>query len=254
MIRIKTIFAGLCLALACLMSVPAAAAPAGGPESLLITYRTTPAKRPAFRRYLEHVELARLARWKAEGVLADYQILFNPYNDVDTWDAMLVVRFPGYAQVGRWQSIEQTLPGGLDARGLALGAPVQTYSADLDWSEGDWGGAGNVFYVIPYEYNNEAEYRAYVEAYVLPQVRGWMRDGALSGYRIYMNRDPVGRRWDCLFVFRYRDLASFGRREAVIAKTRAALASDPEWSRLNAEKRNVRTESDNTITVALSPR
>lgn len=254
MIRTKIAWATLALSLAWSAASPAPAAPAGGPESLLIQYRTTAARRPAFRRYLERTELARLARWKARGVLADYQVLFNPYNDQDTWDALLVLKFPAYAAVGRWQAIEQTLPGGLDARGLALATPVQTYSADLRWAEGGWGGAGNVFYVIPYEYRSEAEYAAYVEDYVLPQVRGWMRDGALSGYRIYMNRDPVGRRWDSLFVFRYRDLAAFGRREAVIAAVRAGLAADPRWAALNAGKRDVRTESDNAIAVALGPR
>ena len=232
---------------------PASAAPpAGGPENLLITYRSKPADRPAFRDYLEHVELARLKAWKDQGVLKDFQILFNPYNDVDTWDAMLVVRFPSYADVGRWQEIERTQPGGLDARGLALGSPVQTYSADLTWTEGGWGDASNIFYVIPYEYNSEAEYESYVDGYVLPQVRGWMKDGALTGYRIYMNRDPVGRRWDSLFIFRYKDLEAFGRREAVVAKVRAGLVDDPKWKQLNDNKRNIRTESDNTIAVSLS--
>jgi len=229
--------------------------PADGPQNLLITYRSKPADRPAFRTYLEHVELARLAAWKAKGLLKDYQILFNVYDDVDTWDAMLVVRFPDYASVGRWQDqVERTQPGGLDAQGLALGTPAQTYSADMPWTDGDWDGAGSVFYVIPYEYNSEAEYSAYVDGYVIPQVRGWMKDGVLAGYRIYMNRDPVGRRWDSLFVYRYRDLAAFGRREAVVAKVRAGLVDDPTWKALNDKKRTIRTESDNVIAASLQPR
>lgn len=232
-----------------------AEAPAGGPQSLLITYRCKPADRPAFRTYLEQVELERLAGWRAQGGLERAQILFNVYDDVDTWDAMLVMSFADFDQgVARWQEIERTQPGGLDARGLALGEPLQTYSADLPWTEGDWGGPGNVFYIIPYEYNAEGEYRDYVDGYVLPQVRGWMKDGALSGYRIYMNRNPVGRRWDSLFIYTYRDLHAFGRRETVLAKVREGLAGDARWKMLNEKKHNIRSEQDNVIAVALAPR
>lgn len=232
-----------------------AEAPAGGPQSLLVTYRCKPADRPAFRNHLEQVELERLSAWKAQGWLTRAQILFNVYDDVDTWDAMLVMSFADYDDgVRRWQEIERTQPGGLDARGLALGEPVQTYSADLSWAEGDWGGPGNVFYVIPYEYNAEAEYRDYVDGYVLPQVRGWMKDGALAGYRIYMNRNPVGRRWDSLFIYSYRDLHAFGRREAVLAEVREGLVNDARWKTLNEKKRNIRSEQDNVIAVALAPR
>ncbi len=37
--------------------------------------------------------------------------------------------------------------------------------------------------------------------------------GVLNGYRIFMNRYPVGRPWDALFIYEYRDLeASEARR------------------------------------------
>jgi hypothetical protein len=86
---------------------------------------------------------------------------------------------------------------------------------------------------------------------VIPQVEGWMREGVLAGYRIYMNRYPVGKPWDSLFVYQYRDLEAFGERDEVVAKVREGLKSDPAWQKLNEIKQTIRTESENTIAESL---
>jgi len=228
-----------------------------GPRSILITYRTDAARRPAFRQYLAHEEMARLASWKREGVIDGYQILFNPFETEDTWDAMLVLRFTRFTDTARWIAVERGNPGGLDVRGLALGHPFNTYSADIDWEGGDDSVAADhnaIFYVIPYEYRDAAQYRTYFEGYVLPQIRGWMRAGVLSGYRIFMNRYPVGKPWDVLFMYRYRDLSAFGQREPTIAKVRAGLkASDPEWVKWSQNKTDIRIESENVVAEAVEP-
>lgn len=223
-----------------------------GPRSLLITYRVDPAKRAAFRDLMAHEQMARLAAWRKQGIVASYQILFKPYADDYTWDAMLVLRFARFTDVDRWLAIENEAPGGLSPAGLALATPANSYFADLDWTGGVEGADKDaLFYVIPYEYRAEAEYRRYMDGYVLPQVQGWMREGVLSGYRIFINRYPVGKPWDCLFVLRYRDLDAFGKREATIAKVRDALQSDPQWKAWSDNKAGIRTESENAIAVAL---
>jgi hypothetical protein len=229
----------------------------GGPTSILINYRCEPANRPAFRAYLQHDMLARLAKLKQEGVLSSYQILFNPFTQPATWDAMAVMRFTSFAQTQRWKQIERTRPGGLDAAGLRLAKPVDTYSADLTWQgqADDPGSPGDsVFYVIPYEYSSADQYRKYVDAYVIPQVAGWMHEGVLAGYEIFMNRFQVGRPWDSLFVYRYRNLEAFGRREEVVSKVRTTLVGNPEWKQFSDIKQSIRTESENTIAEALQPR
>jgi hypothetical protein len=81
-----------------------------------------------------------------------------------------------------------------------------------------------------------------------------MREGVLGSYRIYMNRYPVGRPWDSLFVFRYRNLEAFGRREEIIAKVRKTLVDQPVWKQFSDIKQTIRTESENTIAEALQPR
>jgi len=230
--------------------------PSSGPTQILIAYRSEPANRPAFRTYLQRDMLARLEKLKREGVLSGYQILFNPFTTPNTWDAMTVLSFTRFADTLRWQQIERTQPGGLNAAGLRLAKPVGTYSADLPW-EGqadDPGAAGDgVYYVIPYEYSAADQYRKYVDAYVIPQVTGWIREGVLSSYRIFMNRYPVGPTWDSLFVFRYRNLEAFGRRDEIVAKVRKTLVDQPTWKQFSDIKQTIRTESENTIAEALQP-
>jgi hypothetical protein len=240
--------------LAC--SLPAPAHAQGGPRNLLITYRSAPANRPAFREYLQGPASARFEALKQTGKIADYQFLFNWYNDSLTWDAMAVIQFKDYADVAHWNTLEQTLPGGLDAAGLALAQPVITVSADLQWQEGDAvaAGSGRVFYLIPYEYRERAEYARYVDGYVIPQLQGWMREGILSRYRIFMNRYPVGASWDALFVYEYKDIESFGQREPVIAKVRVPLRENPQWAALSAIKQQIRSESENVIADDLPAR
>jgi hypothetical protein len=225
-----------------------------GPRSLLLTFRADPAKRPAFRQFLAHEEMARLAAWQRQGVIASYQILFNPLVTEDTWDAMIVLRFRRFTDVARWFDIEKDAPGGLSPAGLGLAKPLNSYAADADWEGGEDSAradAGGIFYVIPYEYRAEGEYRKYMDGYVLPQIKGWMHEGVLTGYRIFMNRYPVGKLWDSLFVLRYRDLDAFGKREATIAKVRDLLQSDAQWKAWADNKAGIRTESENIIAQAL---
>ena len=246
-----------CLVVVGLTSVAVAQSqPVGGPTSILIAYRSEPANRPAFRTYLQKDLAPRLAQLKSAGVLSSYQILFNPFTTADTWDAMAILRFASFGATQRWKQIERTQPGGLNAAGLRLAKPINTYCADLPWeAQSDAPGPEEegVYYVIPYEYSSAAQYRKYVDAYVIPQVAGWMREGVLVGYRIFMNRYEAGRPWDSLFVLRYRNLESFGRREEIVAKVRLGLEDDPEWKQLNAIKQTIRTESENIIAEALQP-
>src|SRR3546814_11199660 len=79
---------------------------------------------------------------------------------------------------------------------LVLADPYATYAADLSWSRSpDTLKVGEVYYVIPYEYKDAHQYRDYVKGYILPQFDGWMKNGALTGYEMYMNRYPVGTPW-----------------------------------------------------------
>jgi hypothetical protein len=233
---------------------PAAQA-SGGPLNLLISYRSEPANRPAFRTYLQQEGHARLEKFKHEGVLQSYLVLFNPVTNSGTWDALIILQFARYADTRRWMDIEKKAPGGLSPAGLRLAKPVDSFFADLRWQGGIDEAAterDSIYYVIPYEYSSAGDYEKYVDAYVVPQVKGWMREGVLSSYRLYMNRFPTGRPWDSLFIYQYRDLEAFGHRDEIVSKVRGTLVGDPVWKHYSDIKQTLRTESENTIAEDLA--
>ncbi len=219
-----------------------------GPKALVISYRASARNRAAFRTYLVTQLAPRLRALKAKGALADFRIFYSWYRQPAVWDGLVVLRFPSFAAVTQWNRIEHDQPGGLDAAGLALADPVASYSSDLSWSRNpDDLRDGEVYYVIPYEYRNEGEYRDYVKGYVLPQFDGWIESGALTGYELYMNRYGSGAPWDSLFIQHYRDMTAFGQRQTLTAAVRAKLRDDPKWKAWSDRKADIRSESENSI-------
>lgn len=235
-----------------LLAVPVVASAqaelAEGPRTLIINYRADAADRTAFRQHMAGPFAKKLASLRAAGGLSSYEVYYSWYRQPGVWDAMAVLHFPDYAAVRKWQAVERASPGGLDAAGLALGVPVATFSADLSWEKSvDDLDVGEVYYVIPYSYREAAEYREYVAGYVLPQFDGWIREGALSGYQLYMNRYSVGAPWDSLFIQRYRDFDAFGKRQSVLDKVRVGLREQPEWMAWHKRKADIRSETENSI-------
>lgn len=221
---------------------------AEGPRSLIVSYRADPANRTAFRQYMAGPFAAKLAGLRGQGKLAGYEVYYAWYRQPEVWDAMAVLHFPSYAAVKEWLAIERSQPGGLDAAGLAIAEPVGTFSADLSWEKSvDDLDVGEVYYVIPYSYREASEYREYVKGYVLPQFDGWIREGALSGYQLYMNRYAVGVPWDSLFIQRYRNFDAFGKRQQVLDKVRVGLRQNPDWIGWHTRKGDIRSETENSI-------
>jgi len=229
-----------------------------GPRQLIISYRSTPAKRVAFRQYMLKTGIRRFDQLKKDGMLEDYRLLFNRYVDADTWDMLSVLTFKDYANVAKWAAVEREAPGGLAEEGLTLATPINTYSLDLIWH-----GSGEpkatrgktLFFVIPYDYYPHTidEYMKYVDVYVMPQIRGWVSEGIVANYGIYLSRYPTSRPWKSIFLLEYRDDASFGTREATMAKVRAALKDNPAWKTASDKKLNMRVEKESVIADELIP-
>jgi hypothetical protein len=234
------------------------ASPQSGPTTLIITYRCAPANRPAFRNSIESTEIPRFEKWKKAGVLENYSFLFNWYVDENTWDLMAVLSFHAFEDIARWREIERSAPGGLSEGSLKLGRPTNTYAADLTWqgvARSAKGVSGKtVFFVIPYDVANIEEYKPYVVGYVIPQIEGWIHEGVLSSYSLYLNRYYAGKPWDSLLILEYKDLESFGQRESVVKKVRSALSADPKWKALSDNKKNVRTEKESVLAEELGRR
>src|ERR1700681_874991 len=102
-----------------------------GPRNLVITYHTSPANRLAFRQELEQSGVRQLQRWKDDGVLQSYRVLFNRYVDSANWDAMTMVTFAKESDIERWKRIELEAPAGLTQKALAPPTWVATMSRNL---------------------------------------------------------------------------------------------------------------------------
>jgi hypothetical protein len=258
--RVRRSGAGVALALlACALLAGAAQAAdprESGPRSLIITYHTSPANRLAFRQELEQSGVRQLQRWKDEGVLQSYRVLFNRYVDSANWDAMALLTFAKESDVERWKRIELEAPAGLSQKALSLAASIETVPADMMRQNGAAQSRdSSVFLVIPYEYVVPVdEYIAYLDSYVLPQVDGWMEEGVLAGYGIYLARYPAGRPWQSLLVLEYKSGQALGARDAAVAKVRARLKENPKWKAISDSKKNVRVEKQPVVADPIAAR
>ncbi len=233
-----------------------------GPLAIVITYHATPANRAAFRKAMEESEAAQFQRWKDEGVLQSARLLVNRYVDSVGWDAMAILTFARYPDLERWNAIERTSPAGLSPRALALTSAIETAPGDLmreagtSLSSGRGPGRGSsVFLIIPYEYLVPVnDYLAYLDGYTVPQMDGWMEEGVLARYGIFLARYPAGRPWQSLLILEYKDDAALGARDATTAKVRNRLKDNPKWKAISDAKKNVRNEKAPVIADAISAR
>lgn len=233
-----------------LAGTTSAAEPAGTePVSLLITYQTTPAQRPALRQEMEQSTARELERLKHERRISQYNLLFNRYADSENWDAMVLLTFAKPDDLYRWREVERTHPAALSEKALALTTAIQTTVVDTKRSQAlDTKVPHAVYVVIPYKtLVSPSEYEKYADGYVIPQFKGWMEEGVLTGYALYTSRFPAGRPWNAMVILQYKDETALSAREAVVNKVREQLKSNAEWKAISDSKKSVRTEQQVVI-------
>jgi hypothetical protein len=215
-----------------------------GTTRLLLLYKCKPENRPAFRAYLRRTELPRLRAMQKAGSLSEDTILFSRYVDTENWDALIFLQFSSPAAASAWSAIEDATPAGLDAEGLRLVSAVSTYPLDLmQTGTAATQAAHPVFLVLPYDYTvSPDEYIAYLRDYVQPQAVGWIDEGVLQSYKMFIGRDASGRPWSSVLLLEYKDDQAFGRRAAVINAVRAKLRSNAAWKAISDRKQSVRVE------------
>ncbi len=215
-----------------------------GPTSLVIEYRCFPNHRAELREFVHDHSLPQFESWKSNSIIAGYRILFSRYLDTNTWDMLIILSFSSYDQVPKWRTVERANPAGLPPATLAWTTGVSTYPVDLmSWKATDSAPSLPVYLVVPYTITvPAANYLQYFTDYVRPQCDGWMQEGVLGRYELYLQRYPAARPWDSLLVLQYNDDASLGARESVMAKVRATLQSNPAWQTLANSKQNIRVE------------
>jgi hypothetical protein len=89
----------------------------------------------------------------------------------------------------------------------------------------------SVFFIIPYDYViSTDEYIKYFDAYVVPQVQGWMSENALASNTMYLS---------CYFTG--------------VAKVREKLKSNAAWVAPSENKQKIRVEKQTIIAEELLP-
>jgi hypothetical protein len=227
------------------------------PRSLIITYHTLPANRSALRSYMQASGLKDFAQWKQQGALSDYHVYFNRYVDSDNWDMLAIVTLASGNGTERWKKIEAGHPAGLSEKILALTTAINTAPADLVRAHATdakaVAGKPAVYLMVPYDYLvSLGEYLKYVDAYLVPQVEGWMQEGILTSYGLYLSRYPAGRPWSAFVVYEYGNEDALGARDVVMAKVRARLKDNSEWKAVSDSKHNVRAEKQPVVADELT--
>lgn len=240
---------------------PRQSLPAPKPQNaVVIAYRSTVASRPLLRREVLQVLQPRLEKWRHDGMLAGYRVLFNSFPDRDTWDLLAILTFKDFDGIEKWRNVERSLPGGLTAQELRVLAPSAEYLMDIVGQSQAAGASSRpgVFLVIPYVFSPTPlpRYLQYAHGYVLPETEGWMRHGNVSGYGLYVNRFYPDEPIQSLLVVEYKDFTALSQREAVVAQTRRELSADAAWRSWSEAKdrEHIRTEKRAVVAEQLAAR
>jgi hypothetical protein len=222
-----------------------AQAEVNGPTALIVTYHARPGARAKFREIMRTEGVAQLEKWKDSGVFARYQALFTTYAGDSVPDMFLVLKFDHFSDLGRWQRIEESFPGGLPADAQQIASVDTSATADIvKESSVAETTAESQFFVLEYDVLVDMpKYTSYVLGYAVPQFDAWEKAGALSSYASYVNQNPAGAPWSSFIVLEYKDLKALAAREVIKNQARAELAaSNPAWKKWSDDKTAVRTE------------
>jgi hypothetical protein len=246
------------------LSAPAFAAGAAanwrdqGPASIVMTYKVAPGDKLAFKAAVRAETLPRLQRLKASGELAGYHVLANRYLDGANWDVMMILDFRSNEALAHWRAVEDQTPGGLAPAALKLVTSAETAPSDLMFAgaaQAKPGDPAPVYLVVPYDYLvSTDEYLNYVKGYLTPQADGWIAEGTIEGYAIYLPRYPAGRPVSAHVIFAYAGDAGLARRDSTVRTVRARLAAtSPEWKTWSDNKQKIRTEGQPVVADEIRP-
>ncbi len=240
-----TILAALLLLVATSSSVAKAQQQVNGPTALIISYHAKPQSRAAFRSIMKTEGIPQLNLWKQQDVFASYTALFTTYAADTSPDMFLILRFNHFTDLGRWQTIEESYPGGLTKNAQTLAEADVSATADIvNEGRSHSSTADSQFVVVEYDVTTEMpNYVSYVQGYVAPQFKAWVKNGALSSFVCYTNQNSAGAPWSSFIVLEYKDLKALADREEIKTSARAQLAaSDPIWKKWSENKSAIRRE------------
>lgn len=228
-----------------------------GAAHLVINYRCEPATRAAFREHMETKGIEQFEAWKKAGVMKDYLILFSTFSSSRTFDMWVTLYFDRFADIGKWMEVEKKFPGGLSPEGLKLGRPDGTVYTDVPWVGGKRKEdvSKSMFMLIPYRtLVSVSKYEEYTNAYVIPQLKGWVKSTVMASYEIHQNINPTNAPWDILMVFEYDGLRGIALRDTIKNDIRKDLLKDPGYMKYSPIKLEFRKEDEPTTYTVILPK
>jgi hypothetical protein len=227
-----------------------------GEAHLVLTYQCTPQNRAAFRSFMATQGVNQFEAWKKQGVMASYLILFSTMSNETMKDMWVILDFNRFADISHWWKVEQTSPGGLSAEGLALATPKSCVYTDLPWRGGKSNAdlAQSVFMIIPYQIIVPIpQYDDFVDQYIEPQLKGWVKSGLLLSYQVHLDQNPTNAPWDSLLVFEYNGIKGIALRDTVKNDVRRLLKDEPGYRKYSPIKTTIRKEDQPTTYVPILP-
>lgn len=248
---------GKLVTLLCVAATPALHCQEAGqpaPTTLVVTYRCNPEKRADLRNFMRQDGLQRLEGYRRNAVLAGYRVLLSRYADTNNWDMMVLLSFADYSALDKWKRVEHQAPAGLPPTVLAMATSLSTYPLDLiRQNAAQDKPAQPVYLVVPFTNSGTAPaYRQYVDEYETPRLDGGIGNGVLANYEIYTQRYAAARPWDALFLLKYKDEESLGKREEAMAKIRQQLQGNAKWQAIDGTKQSIRVEKEAVIADELT--
>ena len=229
-----------------------------GPTHLVMTYNCTPQNRAAFREFMETKGVNQFEKWKKDGVVKNYLVLFSTFVNEQLFDMWVILDFDKFADVANWQKVEHDFPGGLSREGLTLASPRTCVYSDLGWNGGKQNAdlSKSMFMLIPYITLVSADkYDDFVNKYVIPQLKLWVKSGTMPSYQIHMNQNPTNAPWHSLLVLEYDGLRGIALRDMVKQSARdKELKEDAGYNQYSPIKQTIRKELEPTTFVAILPK
>ncbi|MDB6167451.1 MAG: hypothetical protein JWM88_315 [Verrucomicrobia bacterium] len=228
-----------------------------GEGHLVLAYKCAPKDRAAFREHMDTKGVARFEEWKSRGTVKNYLILFSTVSNESLNDMWVILDFEKFADIAGWWKIEEKFPAGLGADGLALATPKSCVYTDLPWRGGTPNAdlSQSVFMIIPYQtLVPVAKYNDFVESYVIPQLKGWVKSGLMPSYQIHMDQNPTNSPWDSLLVFEYNGIKGISLRDTLKNDVRKLLKDDAGYRKYSPIKLTIRKEDQPTTYVAILPK
>jgi hypothetical protein len=228
-----------------------------GAAHLVLSYRSTPENRVAFREYMETKGVAQFEAWKKAGVMKDYLILFSTMHNAQLFDMWVFLYFDKFADIGNWYGVEQKNPGGLSAEALKLCTPVRCVYTDIQLAGGKHNSdlTQSIFMIIPYKtLVSVTKYDDYSKKYVAPQLEGWVKSGLMPSYEVHQDINPTNAPWDILMVFEYQGLKGVALRDTVKNAVRDQIKDQPGYKEYSPIKLTIRQEDQPTTFVPILPK